>query len=40
MASKPKSNGPTYQLDAVLLFGSGPGGKKGGGAGASFTVSF
>ena len=40
MASKPKSTGPTYQLDAVLLFGSDPHGKAGGGAGASLTVSF
>jgi uncharacterized protein DUF4157 len=40
MASKPKTTGPTYQLDATILFGSGPGGKTGGGAGAIFTVNF
>ena len=40
MASKPKTTGPTYQLDATILFGSGPTGKTGGGAGASLTVNF
>ncbi len=40
VASKPKSSGPTYQLDATILFGSGPTGKTGGGGGASLTVSF
>jgi hypothetical protein len=39
MASKPKGGGPTYQLDATILFGSS-GGKTGGGGGATFTVSF
>jgi hypothetical protein len=40
MASKPKTTGPTYQLDATILFGSGPSGKTGGGGGASLTVVF
>jgi hypothetical protein len=40
MASKPKPSGPTFQLDAAILFGSGPSGKTGGGGGASLTVSF
>jgi Domain of unknown function (DUF4157) len=40
VASKPKSSGPTYQLDATILFGSGPSGKTGGGGGASLTVVF
>jgi hypothetical protein len=40
MASKPKSSGPTYQLDATILVGSSPSGKTGGGGGASLTILF
>jgi hypothetical protein len=52
MASKPKSSGPTYQLDATILFSGGSGDKtgsgraaspssrSGGGGGLSLTVSF
>ena len=40
MASKPKSRGPSYQLDVSILIGSSPSGKTGGGAGASLSVSF
>lgn len=45
LASKPGSGGPSYQLDATILFnmgsGSGPAASKtGGGAGATFTVVF
>ena len=39
MSSKPAGSGPTFQLDATILLNLG-GARKGGGAGATLTVTF